>query len=56
MKKAWKYIKQKIYDYFHPSIYDVLNTFGIVEPTITKEEAERCLKLIDEWREEYNAE
>lgn len=51
MKKVIAYIKQKVYDYFHPSLEDCLRDFAIVEPTITHEEAERLLKMIEEWEE-----
>ena len=51
IKKVIAYIKQKVYDYFHPSLEDCLRDFAIVEPTITHEEAERLLKMIEEWEE-----
>lgn len=51
MKKVWNYIKQKVYDYFHPSLEDCFRDFGIVELTITHEEAEKLLEMIREWEE-----
>lgn len=49
-KKVIAYIKQKIYDFFHPSLEDCLRDFAIVEPTITHEDAEELLKMIEEWK------
>lgn len=51
VKKVIAYIQQKIYDFFHPSLEDCLRDFGIVEPTITHEEAEKLLEMIREWEE-----
>lgn len=51
VKKVIVYIRQKIYDFFHPPLEDCLRDFGIVEPTITYEEAEKLLEMIREWEE-----
>lgn len=50
-KKVIAYIRQKVYDFFHPSLEDCLRDFAIVEPTITHEEAERLRKMLKEWEE-----
>lgn len=49
--------KQKICniinDFLHPSIESIMKSFAIVEDaTITQEEAEELLKMLDEWEEE----
>lgn len=49
--KVIVYIKQAIYDFFHPSIEDCLKDFAIVEPSITHEEAEKLLQMIRGWKE-----
>lgn len=39
-----------IHDFLHPSIESIMKSFAIVEDaTITQEEAEELLKMLDEW-------
>lgn len=47
-------IKRKIcniiHDFLHPSIESIMKSFAIVENlSITEEEAEELLKMLDEW-------
>lgn len=50
-KKIITYTRQKVYDFFHPSLEDCLKDLAIVEPTITHEEAERLREMLREWEE-----
>lgn len=44
-------IRKKIYVFFNPSIETIMNCFAIVErATITQEEAEELLKILEEWK------
>lgn len=44
-------IRNIINDFFHPSIESIIKKFAIIEDaTITQEEAEDLLKILDEWK------
>ena len=45
-------IRERIHEFFHPSIESIIKKFAIVEDTtITQEEAEELLKILEEWKE-----
>lgn len=41
-----KRIRQRIYDFFHPSVESLMREFAIAEEPITQEEYEKCIKMI----------
>ena len=44
-------IQKRIYEFFNPSIETIMDRFAIVEKaTITQEEAEELLKILEEWK------
>lgn len=45
------FYQEKVYVYFQPSPMECLEMFPIVEKPITPEEAERCRKLLKEWKQ-----
>lgn len=52
-KKVIAYIRQKAYEFFHPTPESIIERFAIVEKRgITQEEAEELLKILDEWEQE----
>lgn len=53
VKKVIAYIRHKAYEFFRPSVENIIERFAIVEKRgITQEEAEELLKILDEWKEE----
>lgn len=45
-------IQKRIHEFFHPSIESIIKKFAIVEDlSITEEEAEELLKILNEWKE-----
>lgn len=50
-------IQKRIHEFFHPTVESLMNEFAIVErATITQEEAEKLLKILDEWKEKEGIE
>ncbi len=44
-------VRKKIHEFFHPTMESLLNQFAIVEKkTITQEECDELLKILDEWK------
>lgn len=44
-------VRKRIHEFFHPSVETIMNRFAIVEKaTITQEEYEKLLKILDEWK------
>jgi len=53
--KIFKLIRQKIYNFFHPSFQDSLRRFGIMEDLrMSEEEQGRCIKMIERKRKKIN--
>lgn len=50
--KIIEYVKQKIYDFKHPTVDDMLYRVGVFKKTdITPEDVERLYALIDSYKE-----
>ena len=44
-------VRKIIHEFFHPTVESLMNRFAIVErATITQEEYEELLKILDEWK------
>lgn len=54
--KIFKLIRQKVYNFFHPSFQDSLRRFGIMEDLrMPEEEQDRCIKMVEEKRKEITS-